>query len=142
MAGPNRPVDMPIEKKRKRVERLRKALERYRNDPELLKRELDSMGASAKGSYADGCFDPDAEGYDLYAISPIEQGVQIILFDKELNPGTAGMFGYFNWQRMGDVLNAMRNKKYFLSLPGMGPKRYENLKSVISNHGFPVDWLE
>ena len=139
---PDRPVDMPAEEKRKRVENLENILRQYQENPALLQKHLDGLRKPRKDSYAEGCFDPDAPGYDLYAETPVEQGSQIILFDEDLNSGTAGLFGYYNWPRVGDVLNTMRDKKYFCCLPGLGPKRYENLKQVFHNHGFPVGWLE
>lgn len=58
---PVRPVDMPWEKKKQKVVDFENILSAYRENLSLLLSALKRMPPQ-RDNYAEGCFDPDADG--------------------------------------------------------------------------------
>lgn len=135
---PIRPVDMPLEKKKQKIADFENTLKSYRETPSLLLLDLKRM-PPLRNNYAEGCFDPDADGYDLLADIPLDQGIQCYDFNRPWKSNTVNLLYYYKYLRLGDVINLMMDKKKFMNIPGMGPTKYERLKDGLKDHGWPMD---
>ena len=135
---PVRPVDMPLEKKKQKVADLENMLSAYRENPSLLLSDLKRMPPQ-RDNYTEGCFDPDADGYDLCADSPLNQAVQCYDFGRRWKSSTTNFLYYYKYLRLGDVINLMMNREKFMSIPGMGSAKHQSLKDGLMEHGWPMD---
>ena len=113
-------------------------LSAYRENPSLLLSDLKRMPPQ-RDNYTEGCFDPDADGYNLCADSPLNQAVQCYDFGRRWKSSTTNFLYYYKYLRLGDVINLMLNREKFMSIPGMGPTKYQNLKDGLMEHGWPMD---
>ncbi len=135
---PVRPMDMPLEMKKQKIADFEKTLSSYRENPSLLLSDLKRMPPH-RNNYAEGCFDPDADGYDLCADAPLDQAVQCYDFNRPWKSSTTNLLYYYKYLRLGDVINLMMDRKNFMLIPGLGPTKYQRLKDGLMEHGWPMD---
>ncbi len=135
---PIRPVNMPIEKKKQKIAAFEDTIAAYRENPSLLLFDLKHMPPH-RDNYTEGCFDPDADGYDLCAGTPLDQAVQCYDFGRPWKSSTTNLLYYYKYLRLGDVINLMMSREKFMSIPGMGPTKYQRLKDGLMEHGWPMD---
>lgn len=135
---PIKPVDMPLEMKKQKVADFENTLASYRENPSLLLSDLKRMPPQ-RNNYTEGCFDPDADGYDLFADTPLDQAIQCYDYNRPWKSSTTNLLYYYKYLRLGDVINLMMDRNKFMHIPGLGPMKYQRLKDGLTEHGWPMD---
>ena len=148
MRKPFKSINMPATAKQKKVKMMKSRISEYNTDIHTLIDDLNNLPPIEKKIQkktgmlnVSGCFDPDAEGFDLLAESPVDQAIQLLIFDCGLDSNTVTILQYWKLLRIGDVIITMVDKS-ILDLPGMGPKRYQKIADCIEKLGIPVNWIE
>lgn len=96
--------------------------------PSLLLSDLEKMPPH-RDNYAEGCFDPDASGYDLLADTPLHQGIQCYCYDRPWKSSTLNVLYVYKYLRLGDVIRLMMDREFFMCVPGNCP-----LTSVVYSY--------